>query len=188
MKNKFLKGILRILFLLGLAISIAVLASVLVYHEGVSAILTEYEQSFKIHQKASAMAAYGNSLSEIDEVRLLVLVETNETGSYEEFKAPYTSQKLFIKSSAVLANEEAQQIASLWRKLSFGDGGAACFEPHHVLQFRKHQRLVCESVVCFLCGNLTLPSFPSPVLVGFHTGDDEGTLVALKSMIEKAGR
>jgi hypothetical protein len=134
------------------------------------------------------MVTYGSRLPVIDEVSVLTLVETDEAGNMGAFTVPYTNQKLFIRSKTLAVGVEAQQIGAQWRKLNFGDGGAACFEPHHVLQFRHQQKVICESIVCFHCGNLTLPAFPSPILIGFNEDGAASPFPKLKSLLEMSIR
>jgi hypothetical protein len=184
-QNSF-KSIRRILFILGLAVSLSIMATFIVYEEGVWVILSKSKNAFAEHQRKAAIANYGTHLPEFDEVCVLTLVETELAGNLGRFTAPYTHQKLFIQSSIILAGEEAQEIGVHWRNLVFGDGGAACFEPHHVLQFRLMNKVICESVVCFHCSNLTLPAFPRPVLIGFYDSDVVGESTKLHSLLEKA--
>lgn len=131
--------------------------------------LQTHYHAWRQKQAETAVNTYGAKLPEVDEVRLLLLSDNASNAKDTPFTIPHHSRpQRYITQKAVLTGESAEEFAKLWRQLTLQPHpGAACYEPHHVLQFRANGKTLCETVLCFQCGNTSLPAFPSSVLVSF---------------------
>lgn len=131
--------------------------------------LEKHYQAWRQKQTETAVNTYGAKLPEVDEVRLLLLSENAADAKEAPFTIPHHSRpRRYITQKTVLSGESAEEFAKLWRQLALQPHpGAACYEPHHVLQFRTSGKTLCETVLCFECGNTSLPAFPTPVLASF---------------------
>lgn len=179
-----IKSFQRVLTVLAFVVGISGSLLCIVYWDGVKVAFENFNRDHTLKMKTSAIARYGFNLPEVDEVRIKSLVDQEppkHLGKYD-FNHP---KPLFVVNEKVLVGDEAREVANLWRKLDFGGLSSGCFEPHHVVQFRHKGDNLCESVVCFICENLTLPSFPSPVLVGFEaqSNDAKANLTSFKKII-----
>jgi hypothetical protein len=138
---------------------------------------------------ARAAAKYGSALPEVDEVRITRITEeppaVNKGTKRVWFSDPTLLHVVDRKS---FKGAEAQEIARLWRAQRLHSRYMAlCFNPHHVLEFRSRGSTVCEAVVCFECGNTTLPMFPVGTLVSFESagGQEAPEYLQLKELIER---
>ncbi len=136
--------------------------------------LARYARRSMDKSVASAIAKYGASLPDIDAVRLLrinTLEDAPANSRRYRFPRdmPYReAPEMAIVAEHSLSGEEAKAFADTWRHLHLHTGYmAGCFDPHHVIQFRKNRRTVCETITCFMCENTTLPAFPWTALVSF---------------------
>lgn len=120
-----------------------------------------------------SIASYGSNLPPIDEIRLLRLANKPAQPDLGTFKIPFhEGPDLRIVADKTLAGTAAQSLANQWRQLRLhNDYMAGCYDPHHVLQFRSGGKVICEAVMCFACGNTTLPAFPIRTLVSFENAD-----------------
>jgi hypothetical protein len=150
--------------------------------------ITDAWLKFREDRQWSAIARYGYGLGEIDEVRVFLLSNTRKQAADREYDvSSYAPSTKFAVNEAVLIGESAQQLAATWRAVNLYAGSTAgCFEPRHVLQFRLRGSIVAECVICFQCGNATLPGFPSRAMVSFITYERESKnqLQALKHLVE----
>lgn len=131
--------------------------------------LQEYAVNFKSEQERAAAHKYGKALPEVDEIRLARITEEDPGTSGRTYRPLHNEERLYHEvSQKVLTGEPARELAALWRQMVYDEGnGPACFMPHHVVEFRKDGRVICESLVCFQCGNLSLPTMFGPTLLGF---------------------
>lgn len=151
----------------------------------------ELEQAWKGYRAREierSISRYGADLAPIEEVRLLRLAEERPPQSRGTFSVSYSEpSKRFIVEDKIIRGDAAQEFASLWRSATVHNHYlAACYTPHHVIQFRAGGKCVGEAVVCFLCGNTTLPAFPTRTLVSFESlpHEESAPYLALKDAVE----
>jgi hypothetical protein len=161
---------------IGLTAAIGGLLAVIagwLYWEGVKQLTNHYLTDFYREQQEKAVIRFGKNLPEVDEVRLTLLHEEPSASFNETYKAPAPSGQMYhVINRRTVAGDQAREIATLWRQLNWGESaGAACFEPHHVIEFRHQGRIICESAVCFQCGYVTLPVFWGSPLIGVVFGE-----------------
>ncbi|MGV3531428.1 MAG: hypothetical protein ACO1QR_03600 [Chthoniobacteraceae bacterium] len=138
---------------------------------------------------ARAAAKYGSALPEVDEVRITRITDqppaVNKGTKRVWFSDPTL---LYVVERKSFRGDEAQEIARLWRAQRLHSRYmAGCFDPHHVLEFRSRGSTVCEAVVCFECGNTTLPMFPIGTVVSFESagGQEAPEYLQLKELVER---
>jgi len=133
-------------------------------------------------QTKEAILRHGSGLPAVDEVRLLHIEESSSGPIHGTYHVPSSeTPNMFIVSDRTLRGNEAQEIASQWRALKLhNDYMAGCYEPHHVVQFRAKGATICEAVICFMCGNTTLPAFPIRTMVSFESAPDRESEAYLK--------
>ncbi len=121
-------------------------------------------------QTKESILRYGSELPAVDEVRLLHIEEKSSGPSLGTYRVPFSeTPNMFIVSDRTLTGDDAQEVATLWRALKLhNDYMAGCYAPHHVVQFRAKGATICEAVICFMCGNTTLPAFPIRTMVSFE--------------------
>lgn len=131
----------------------------------------KWSQDFKENQQRQAILQYGTGLPPVDEIWLFRLTDKASEKSFGTYRlAHQKSSRMHIANKVTLAGEEAQELARLWRGLRLhNDSMAACYDPHHVIQFRAGGRILADAVVCFDCGNTSLPAFPFHTLVSFES-------------------
>lgn len=138
---------------------------------------------------ARAAVKYGSGLPEIDEVRITRIAEEPPQVDMGKKRVLFSDPMLLhVVGRKTMAGAEAQEIARLWRAQRLHSRYmAGCFDPHHVLEFRSRGSTVCEAVVCFGCGNTTLPMFPAGTLVSFEaaSGEEAPEYLQLKELIER---
>jgi hypothetical protein len=174
-KNVILNSMRRIVLISSIIIILAISFIFILYWDGVSGLLGNYKEKFTLSRRLSSISKFGINLEAVDEIRIMRLVDHEPLKHLGRYALDYP-KSLYILEEKVIIGNEAREIANLWRKLDFGGLSSGCFEPHHVVQFRHEEEILFESVVCFICGNLTLPSFPSDILVGFEARSDEAKL------------
>lgn len=65
---------------------------------------------------------------------------------------PYNFLMSILNSKTVIG-EQAEHLAALWRSREFKTGHAICHEPPYGLRFYSRGTLVCETSICWMCGN-----------------------------------
>lgn len=152
----------------------------------------ELEQAWKSYREREterSISRYGADLAPIDEIRLLRLAEDPQPQNRGTFSVSYSEpSKMFIVEDKVIRGAAAQEFASVWRSATIHTRNlAVCYSPHHVVQFRASGTCVCEAVICFMCGNTTLPAFPTRTLVSFKTlpPQESAEFLALKNAVEE---
>lgn len=135
---------------------------------------TKLMNAFQRHMRREtkvSIVKYGAGLPAVDEVRLLRLDYESNGTALGTYKVPFSDpSKRFIVAERTLTGKDAQDVASQWRALKLHtDYMAMCYEPHHVVQFRANGSTLCEAVICFMCGNTSLPAFPMKTMVDFES-------------------
>ncbi len=140
------------------------------YQDELAELTGKWSQDFKENQQRQAIRKYGAGLPPVDEVWLFRLTEKVPEKSFGTYRlAHQKSSRMHIANKVTLKGEEAQELARVWRSLRLhNDSMAACYDPHHVIQFRAGGRILADAVVCFDCGNTSLPAFPFHTLVSFE--------------------
>ena len=142
-------------------------------------------------ERATARAAvqHGSALPQIDEVRITRIAEEPPQVDMGKKRVLFSDPMvLHVVGRRTIKGAEAQEVARLWRAQRLHSRYmAGCFDPHHVLEFRSRGSTVCEAVVCFGCGNTTLPMFPIGTVVSFESagGQEAPEYLQLKELIER---
>lgn len=153
----------------------------------------EIVESWHLYQKEQTIDSIDqscNRLPPVDEVRLLRLdirPHKDDQGHYD--LGGSSNDRLYIVQSASLSGAEAERLASAWRSLTFVPGSiTACFDPHHVVRFLSKGKLLSEAVVCFQCGNATIPSFPRRAMITMVSVEEveKASLQVFQSGVEAA--
>ena len=141
------------------------------YHDELAGMTGKWSQDFKENQQRQAIRQYGAGLPPVDEIWLFRLTEKVPEKSFGTYRLAHEkSSRMHIANKVTLAGEEAQELAHLWRRLRLhNESMAACYDPHHVIQFRAGGRILADAVVCFDCGNTSLPACPFHTLVSFES-------------------
>lgn len=172
---------------LGVVIFLVVsLALGYVFREDLQGMAREYLR----RETQRSISRYGSGLPSVDEVKLLHVEDYSTGAGLGTYRIPFRDQpEMFIVAEKMLAGEDAQELARQWRALQLHTRYmAGCHEPHHVVQFRSRGRVVCEAVVCFGCGNTSIPAFPVRTLVSFESipGSESPGYLRFKATIEEA--
>lgn len=139
-------------------------------------------------ETARSISRYCSDLPPVDEVRLLRLEDKPGDKNLGTFDVSYSEPtKMYIVQTMTLIGTNAQAFTSHWRALHLHPKTiAACYDPHHVIQFRANGTCISEAIVCFKCGNTTLPAIPSRTIVSFVSwpkGESDGYM-AFKTTVE----
>jgi hypothetical protein len=154
--------------------------------------LERWQWQYEHWRTERSVERFGKGMPAVDEVRILHVEPLGSSPTLGTYTIPlYESTKMTIVAERTLHGNEAADLAALWRRqnLTVTHTGAACHDPHHVLQFRWKGSAVADVVICLTCGNVALPSFFSWKLVGFEEfppPEESPQYVELKSTIEKS--
>lgn len=166
------------------ALAVAVSCLAVLYQEE----LENYGERYLDWQNERSIKKHGVELPAVDEVRLLHLEPLGASPSLGTYTVPlYERTEMTIVAEKMLGGSEADDFASVWRDQRLNTDLAACHDPHHVIQFRRGGSTVAEVVVCFTCGNVAIPAFPSWTLVGFDdlSRDKATAYKNLRSTVER---
>ena len=125
-------------------------------------------------QTQASILKYGAGLPAVDEVRILHIEDPLHWQGHGTYHVPFSDgPDMIIVSDRTLSGNDAQDVADQWRSLQLQTRYmAGCYDPHHVVQFRAKGKTICEAVVCFMCGNTSLPAFPITTRVSFEYGSE----------------
>lgn len=183
--KRLLKRVLLYGFLLAL---VAALLGTL-YQEELKEKLERSLKHWGTHIVQTAIQNYGPGLPPVDEVKVMLLSTEDPgtgLGSYDiRQDSPHTR---YVTQEVLLKGAEALALAALWRKQKLHTHYmASCFDPHHVIQFRAKGSIVADVVICFGCGNASLPAFPLRPLVSFEyiPGKESPDYLELQAQVEQ---
>lgn len=145
--------------------------------------LYRYMRRYMRWQTVRSIARYGAGLPPIDEVRILRIADNPGQVNLGMHRVPFQDKsEMAIVAEKTLTGAAALDLANQWRRLRLHNRYmAGCYDPHHVVQFRYQGKVMCEAVVCFACGNTSLPAFPMRTLVSFeHLEKEPGTQAYLQ--------
>ncbi|GEP44938.1 hypothetical protein [Brevifollis gellanilyticus] len=166
------KRILRVLGLTTLICGTVVGAVCWLYWDEVERLIQPHWQEFAHGKVLEAASRYGANLPEVDEVRLKLLHEVPTSSSDKSYEPPGSDETYYVIKEKTVTGEEARAIAVLWRHLIWDQGGgAACFQPHHMVEFRNRGKTILESAVCFHCSRVTLPILLRSSTIGVVFGE-----------------
>jgi hypothetical protein len=105
--------------------------------------------------RQNAILRAGPHLPPVDRVEVLRLGKaTKEVADgyrIHPYKFKFTAP---ILDRRVLLQDDAREVADLWRHCDFNTGGGAlCHDPPYALRFYQGNHLVSEASVCWVCGN-----------------------------------
>jgi hypothetical protein len=85
---------------------------------------------------------YTRNLPRIDKIELLKLEFKNDRWDGE------------ITASKILKGNEAQRVASLWRRQTYTSNLSACHEPAYAIKFYHREKLIAYASVCWSCNSI----------------------------------
>src|SRR5882724_1217175 len=85
---------------------------------------------------------YTRNLPRIDKIELLKLALKNDRWDGE------------ITASKILKGNEAQKVASLWRRQTYTSNLSACHEPAYAIKFYHREKLIAYASVCWSCNSI----------------------------------
>jgi hypothetical protein len=85
---------------------------------------------------------YTRNLPRIDKIELLKLELKNDQWDGE------------ITASKILKGNEAQRVASLWRRQTYTSNVSACHEPAYAIKFYHREKLITYASVCWSCNSI----------------------------------
>jgi hypothetical protein len=123
--------------------------------------LQRWSRSFDKWRTDRAIRQCCTDLPAVDEVRLLHLEAKGATPSLGSYTTPLEPrQDMVVVADKTLSGMEAQQLTKLWKKQLLHNQWGTCHDPHHLMQFRKDNKVIAEVVVCFSCENVAIRRFP----------------------------
>src|SRR5262245_32576403 len=136
------KRIKRVLIGTGCLLLVAAIMFVL-YEE-------QLKESYWRYQRKALLRSvdrYGPNLTTVDEIRLLRIDYASVGPGLGRFNREFLGpSERVIVADKTLHGPKALNLADRWRTLHFESNGALCYEPHHVIQFSKGGKMICESV------------------------------------------
>jgi hypothetical protein len=96
----------------------------------------------------------GRYLPETDEVEVILLGGLKNTQGFVETDLSEYS----VLGQTTLRGDDAKKASDCWRWMPRGrQYGALCFQPAYALRFKKDNKLLLETAVCWHCSIYTMP-------------------------------
>ncbi|HBB95865.1 MAG TPA: hypothetical protein DC054_10790 [Blastocatellia bacterium] len=79
-----------------------------------------------------------------------------------------------ITASKILKGDEAQRVASLWRRQTYTSNLSACHEPAYAIKFYYREELIAYASVCWSCNSIFFITPDLHRTQSFAGGDKKG--------------
>lgn len=94
-----------------------------------------------------------NKLPSVDQVKIVALSAREEIEPKRGYETPGTHTSYPFLSQTTVSGSDAEELALLWRRLSFRSAVGLCHSPPYALQFSSAGKVLLETSVCWHCEN-----------------------------------
>jgi hypothetical protein len=156
------------------------------YIDDVKKRVARHKHESERRQVDRTLKHYGQGLPAVDEVRLRHIEPLGASPSLGTYTVPWPEPTtMTIVAEKSIRGADAEKLAALWRSRGLTDAfRTLCFEPHHVVEFRKDGSKVADLAVCFMCDNVAIPLGGSWKPINFADGPPSKVVSSLQLAVE----